>query len=589
MMADENSRTWSGSISVNLSRPQAWDLMWRQEGREVWLGPQSRVDLESDGRWVLADRAGAWRTAHSVKVIPPSSVTIQIDAAASWGPFQGRTTAQLLIAPVSNSRCTITITESGFPARHEAEVGHYWQRRLRHLAELAARIDTRRRSVRQAVVVIHGIGEQQPGETLNDLIASGVLTSADPAQAMWVKPDYFSDSFELRRASLKGSRTRPATDVFEFYWAHLIRDTTLAQVGAWLRQLMLRRTVPTPLRPLWFLAWISLLVAGAATILYLAGVEAAVWLFTAPAVLTLAGLGWRLFGEPVAVDVIGDAARYLSPKPGNIAQRQAIREAGVALVEKLHESGRYDRIVLLGHSLGSVIAYDIITHAWIRMHARHRRPSRPSFRELVAVERALHQPLASKARQALQHAAWRRQRANTQPWLITDLVTVGSPLTYANFLVADSRTAFEKAKSDRVLPCCPPVTELDPKSGHRRISFERPYPGAIAGDTRTFVIGHHAAPFALTRWTNLYFRTRCRGLCGDLIGGPVAPLFGEWVRDVPLASPSKGFTHTWYWRRGEHGNRHLKALRGALGLDCRKELLSLLGEIPAFALLDREA
>lgn len=61
---------------------------------------------------------------------------------------------------------------------------------------------------------------------------------------------------------------------------------------------------------------------------------------------------------------VGDAARYLSPSPENIALRQRIRTDGVALLRRLHESGEYDRIVVVGHSLGSVIGYDMLTALW---------------------------------------------------------------------------------------------------------------------------------------------------------------------------------------------------------------------------------
>jgi hypothetical protein len=41
---------------------------------------------------------------------------------------------------------------------------------------------------------------------------------------------------------------------------------------------------------------------------------------------------------------------------------------------------------------------------------------------------------------------------------------------------------------------------------------------------------HHAAPFAVTRWTNLYFKSGVGGLAGDIVAGPVAPLFGPLAR-----------------------------------------------------------
>ncbi|MEW8268619.1 MAG: hypothetical protein AB2731_20955 [Candidatus Thiodiazotropha sp.] len=62
-------------------------------------------------------------------------------------------------------------------------------------------------------------------------------------------------------------------------------------------------------------------------------------------------------------EVVGDAARYLRPAAQNIQRRQEIRTAGVDLLKNLHDRG-YDRIIIVGHSLGSVIGYDILTYAF---------------------------------------------------------------------------------------------------------------------------------------------------------------------------------------------------------------------------------
>lgn len=563
--------------------------MWRPESQRRWLGPLAHVELQSDGRWALADEAGVWRTARRLKVKAHARLAMLIEAPAHWG-LDLRTEATIRVEQDTDAgrvATRVSLTETGIPQGRQAEVERYWSQRLARLAELASQVKARRRAIRQAVVVIHGIGEQQPGQTLANLAASGVLSGADATETpgLWVKPDYFSDSYELRRLTLEATKTRPATDVYELYWAHIIRDTSLAQIAAWMRRLLLRYPVPRPLRPWWLLVWLLIGLALAGVAGSLAGIEIPTWLTLGPATLALLGVIWRFLGAPLAIDFIGDAARYLRPHPANIAHRQTIRQAGVALIERLHEAGRYDRIVLLGHSLGSVIAYDIITQAWTRLHTKHRRPSHPSFKAVVAVERALGDPPVKRVLQDIQHAAWQRQRANTQPWLITDLVTLGSPLTYADFLMADDSAAFDQAKSDRVLPTCPPQTETDRRQ-HQRMSFELPYEEPVARDTRTFVVLHHAAPFAVTRWTNLYFKRRWLGLQGDPIGGPLAGLFGHWVRDLELPSPSRSFTHTWYWRKGRDRLRHLKALRGALRLESREELVDLLEQIPAFALLD---
>jgi hypothetical protein len=51
---------------------------------------------------------------------------------------------------------------------------------------------------------------------------------------------------------------------------------------------------------------------------------------------------------------------------------------------------------------------------------------------------------------------------------------------------------------------------------------------------------HHAAPFAVTRWTNLYFPVKGY-LLGDWFGGPLQPLFGRgvWDREVLGNKPGR--------------------------------------------------
>lgn len=72
----------------------------------------------------------------------------------------------------------------------------------------------------------------------------------------------------------------------------------------------------------------------------------------------------------IAAQTIGDAVKYLTPSPQNIDSRYKIRQKGVNLLKKLHEKKDrdgnliYSRIVIVGHSLGSVVGYDLITNLW---------------------------------------------------------------------------------------------------------------------------------------------------------------------------------------------------------------------------------
>jgi hypothetical protein len=492
----------------------------------------------------------------------------------------------MVVAPAGDGS-SMAITETGLVnqrCREESEL--FWKGAIARLEALVRGVRARRESPRQAIVIIHGIGEQRPGRTLRDFVRAGIVQDGDE---QWVKPDRISGSFELRRVTIKAAgRRTPTTDIFELYWAHIIRDTTLAQVGGWIRRLLLRRKVPDPLRP-------AMTVLRAVVLAAIAAIVARLfwdvpWLSAGGLAVVAAGVVWKVVGRTTMLDVVGDAARYLSPEPGNVAHRQAIRQAGVDLIETLHRRGEHDRVVILGHSLGSVIAYDIVTHAWIRMSGTHESPQNPSFKAVRAVEKAVTTVTDVDAAQLLQHDAWREQRCNTQPWLVTDLVTVGSPLTYADFLMASKATEFAEAKRDRVLPTCPPVTEIEAKTKHARISFESSYPQGLGSRKNlTFTEFHHAAPFAVTRWTNLYFKTRLLGVVGDLVGGPVAPQFGPWVKDVPLTSPVNGFAHTCYWRVFKKTRAHLDALRDAIAPAAGQELLELGKSMPAAMLVEPEA
>lgn len=425
--------------------------------------------------------------------------------------------------------------------------------------------DGRAAKPRQAVVVIHGIGEQRPMDTLRSFVEA--VLGIDPAAeadsdrppAYYNKPDRLSDGFELRRLSTRESR--PRTEFFELYWAHRMPTATWGRVVDWLRLLLWRpyTDVPTQFRGLWWASWATVAVLALALLASLALLLApslgpSSW----PAAAALAlpfGLGGLplLLLQYVVLGYIGDAAVYLSANPRNVEARNAIRGAGVALLRRLHEAGEYCRVVVVGHSLGSVIGYDVLTHAWQLYNECHGRPEAPRHDALPASERAARalreagSPPGGAAREAWERATrrlWVEQRGTGCPWLVTDFVTLGSPLTHADLLLASSRADFRRKVRERELPVCPPEPE-----GKGVFSFEINYQAA-SGARRTVRVLHHAALFAVARWTNLYFPAS-RVLHGDPIGGPVARLFGPGVRDVAVQTATwRGWlAHTHYWRR----------------------------------------
>ena len=113
---------------------------------------------------------------------------------------------------------------------------------------------------------------------------------------------------------------------------------------------------------------------------------------------------------------------------------------------------------------------------------------------------------------------------------------MGSPLTHGNLLMADSNADFNLRIEEREFPVCPPV-----KDGER-FTYEN-------SEGQNFL--HHATPFAVTRWTNLFYK-------GDLIGGTLANRFGVGIQDIEVAysgggwwkdrmSKSNPLTHNHYW------------------------------------------
>ena len=89
---------------------------------------------------------------------------------------------------------------------------------------------------------------------------------------------------------------------------------------------------------------------------------------------------------------------------------------------------------------------------------------------------------------------------------------------------------------------------------------------------------HHAAPFAVVRWTNI-FDPSFLVVFGDVVSGPVSQAFGRGIVDVDLRALRKGqswsFTHTAYWRwpgEGRQAPCRVVRLREALDLAGRSEV-----------------
>ncbi len=421
--------------------------------------------------------------------------------------------------------------------------------------------------MRQAVVIIHGIGEQKPMSTLRGFVDTLVKYEASERikkgeiteykKNYWSKPDQVSDSYELRRLVLAGEKRRPTTDFYEYYWAFNMQGTNIGHIIPWFRTLLLKWPwqVPKRLVLVWFFSWILTLGIVTGVLIFFSNAD------ENPFGDGLRGKAYSLLGTTVLIwlqrtliSYIGDAARYLTPNPSNIRERQAIRHEGIALLKKLHEPDEngekhYDRIVVVGHSLGSVIAYDIITYLWTYYNQTYA-PGKevdPKYFDAVreaadeleaAIDANKEEETIASLRQCFrehQVACWKALREAGNPWLITDLVTLGSPLAHGSFLLSDSEDDFQERKQERELLTCPPLQE-DNKYYYPSFTSQR------------FFL-HHAAAFAPTLWTNIYYP-------GDFIGGPLGSSMGLGIKDVKasyegqlqsIVSRFSPVTHISYW------------------------------------------
>lgn len=473
--------------------------------------------------------------------------------------------------------------------------------------------------MKQAVVMIHGMGEQVPMETLMSFAEVVWATDTElinahrpdsstggtrTTNAIWFKPDKHSRSYELRRLATESLPARGSTHFYEYYWAHLMEGTTFEHFRAWLKDLLWRspRRVPEGLGLAWVMLWLTTIAAATCFVLSVIPSEGRTWY---SAVLGgVASLAVGGFVNTFLLKYFGDVARYVKASPPNVARRQEIREKGVQLLESLMGikpdgtmiPAEYDRIVVVAHSLGTIVAYDILTHCFARLNARmtatKEQPELAKMEDLIRRVNGLETPSAGAKQREVDINAFQAQQArcraelNAQenPWIVSDFISLGSPLAHAEFLLAYDKADLRKLQERRVLPTCPPTLEYDATTKKRHISY-RTTSGADAPR-----VPHHAALFAFTRWTNIYSRHKAI-LWGDIISGPVGKQFNlavngptvVGIRDIAvLPEPNEGkaawrywppfFTHTKYWtlpkdwRVGAVVPHHIVELRKALDL-----------------------
>ncbi len=352
-------------------------------------------------------------------------------------------------------------------------------------------------SERTAVVIVHGMGEKRPMDTLDDFARTALRPHGAHGDKKWdycSQPAVITDTYEARRFD------SAKAEIYEYHWSYLMTANKYAGAMPMTLRLFLRRpsNVPDALLGIWRRVWtvvVAILLAIPALFVtgYALNTDVPAWIIglIISAIVLVFWFGLYRMAAKALVNstttALVDVARYLDPSPYSYASRRAIRGGLVDLLHAL--DGRYARIVVVAHGVGTYISYDALT------------------------------------------VFWAEARRQGNPWRITDFVTVGAPMALADFLIARPGLFSGFKKSDSAL--------------RRELFDELVRRGAL-------VLSSHS-PFAVTRWTNFWFPVTRGSLRGDWFGGAVGPLFGDGIRDIAVEGNQperlkRGSAHNEYFR-----------------------------------------
>ena len=424
----------------------------------------------------------------------------------------------------------------------------------------------KQQTFRQAVVVVHGMGEQRPNDILDQFVSAALGdASVSPGTTRTIvnRPDKISDSYDSRRVQVvdettdgKGSVSRVVTEFYEYHWAHLMSGNKLAHLLPLAKKFVRSPLSFGRLTPI-VLILLLLVVAGG---YFIYRVVSEGLKFSSQEILAALGLGGfalflavqviRLANSQVLnvalIKYLADVARYLDASPENQIVRDTIRQGLVDLLGALHNKGRHRRIIVAAHSLGSIISYDALMYLWARRNKLHKvRKNPPKFlrlKELAEKAREMNQFEPADDRydwelnslrdnyRALQQPAWIEKRKSGNPWLVTDLLTFGSPLAHAQILMAKNRENLVRDRQlDRgELARCPPIDNKGIASEGIPFAWDSTY---------RYPILHYAAVFSLVKWTNFFFK-------GDWFAGPLGENFGYGIKDIELRD-YQGLARIW--------------------------------------------
>lgn len=245
---------------------------------------------------------------------------------------------------------------------------------------------------RTAILVIHGIGEQMPLETL-DSFTKGLtaelrkVTGASKQIFLHHQTKPYKDNHGEWFDSyihLKQNDNSNLIDVYEYFWAHLTeKEISLEEIDVWLNTTLkgskdffqedeeLQKQYEQDHKE--YSRKLSQLL------------KHGLWLYRGIKFMVkilgrfLGRFGWfqliteylQLEGGKLMIDYVGDVAIYTTTdiKSKHFKIRQQIIANATQRLQSLLDSKEYHQIIIAGHSLGSVISYDVLNQ--LNLFANH--------------------------------------------------------------------------------------------------------------------------------------------------------------------------------------------------------------------------
>ncbi len=409
---------------------------------------------------------------------------------------------------------------------------------------------------RKAVVLVHGMGNQVPLTSIREFVEN----IASGGTQLYSSPDRIMHDYETRRFSYHNRNV----DYYEFYWAHLMKEPTMYDIVTWSFNLIFCKNLSARAKkPIWIL---RIILLGLAVALIISGVlfeNQVIEFFNVKNVLA-SGIGifiiykliypaLKYFFSNLILQSIGDVIRYTMPTPQNIEVRNLIRKKGVELLQKLHDAKNsdgkdtYSDIVLVGHSLGSIVCFDLLTFLFPQYHTKYVYKDHHDQQDIkdFGNQDFYSNDYDFTDYQEKQRKVGLNYRKFELSWKFSDFITLGSPLTHAAMVLANNEAEFITRKNIREFPTCPP--SKDPHDEYKYFFEHGP---------NNFLVPHHAALFTMTRWTNIFYSN-------DIIGGRLKDIFGKGIKDIELKAEGSWWrrnipftSHTYYWNKKEKACIH---------------------------------